>query len=73
MQNAIIIVSCLAASALLIGVWHLSLLFAAATFHEDLHLIQHASFVMAGSLTLIAIRMMPTAYVILGLVLWTPP
>ena len=68
-RNAIIVVSCLAASALLMGVWHLPLLFAAATFHEDLHLIQHASFVMAGSLTLIAIRMMPTAYVILGLVL----
>lgn len=68
-RNSIIVVSCLAASALLMGVWHLPSLFAAATFHEDLHLIQHASFVMAGSLTLIAIRMIPTAYIIFGLVL----
>jgi cytochrome c oxidase assembly factor CtaG len=68
-RNAIIIISCLAASALLMVVWHLPLLFTVATLHEDLHLIQHASFVMTGSLTMIAIRMMPTAYVILGLVL----
>jgi cytochrome c oxidase assembly factor CtaG len=68
-RNSIIVVSCLAASALLMGVWHLPSLFAAATLHEDLHLIQHASFVMTGSLTMIAIRMMPTVYVILGLVL----
>jgi cytochrome c oxidase assembly factor CtaG len=54
---------------MLMWVWHLPLLFAAATLHEDLHLIQHASFVMAGSLTLIGIRMMPTTYVILSLVL----
>jgi cytochrome c oxidase assembly factor CtaG len=67
--NAIMIVSCLAASALLMVVWHLPSFFAAATFHEDLHLIQHASFIMAGSLTLIAIKMMPTTYVILSLVL----
>jgi hypothetical protein len=67
--NAIIIVSCLAASALLMGVWHLPSLFAAATFHEDLHLIQHASFIMTGSLGLIAVRMMPTTFVILSLVI----
>jgi cytochrome c oxidase assembly factor CtaG len=68
-RNAIIIVSCLIASAMLMWVWHLPLLFAAATLHEDLHLIQHTSFIIAGSLILIAIRMMPTAYVILSLVL----
>ena len=68
-RNAIIIVSCLIASAMLMWVWHLPLLFAAATLHEDLHLIQHTSFIIAGSLILIAIRMMPTTYVILSLVL----
>jgi cytochrome c oxidase assembly factor CtaG len=68
-RNAIIIVSCLIASAMLMWVWHLPLLFAAATLHKDLHLIQHTSFIIAGSLILIAIRMMPTAYVILSLVL----
>jgi cytochrome c oxidase assembly factor CtaG len=68
-RNAIMIVSCLAASALLMVVWHLPSLFAAATFHEDLHLIQHASFAVTGSLTLIAARMMPTTLVILSLVL----
>ena len=67
--NTAIIVSCLAASALLMGVWHLPPLFAAATFHEDLHLLQHASFIMTGSLSLIAVRMMPTTLVILSLVL----
>jgi cytochrome c oxidase assembly factor CtaG len=67
--NAIIVVSCLAASVLLMVVWHLPSLFAAAVFHEDLHLIQHASFTMTGSLSLIAVRRMPTTFVILSLVL----
>jgi hypothetical protein len=68
-RNAIIIASCLAASALLMGVWHLPSLFAAATFHEDLHLIQHASFMVTGSLSLIAERMVPTTFIILSVVL----
>jgi cytochrome c oxidase assembly factor CtaG len=67
--NAIVIISCLAASAVLMGIWHLPSLFAAATFHEDLHLIQHASFIMTGALTVVAVRMMPTTFVILSLVL----
>jgi hypothetical protein len=67
--NAIMSISCLAVSALLMGVWHLPSLFAAATFHEDLHLIQHASFIATGSLSLIAVRMMATTFIILSLVL----
>jgi cytochrome c oxidase assembly factor CtaG len=67
--KAIMSIFCLAASAVLMVVWHLPLLFAAAAFHEDLHLIQHASFTVTGSLTLIAVRMMPTTFVILSLVL----
>jgi hypothetical protein len=67
--NAIIVVSCLAASVLLMGLWHWPSLFAAAVFHEDLHLIQHASFTMTGSLSLIAVRRMPTSIVILSFVL----
>jgi cytochrome c oxidase assembly factor CtaG len=67
--NAIIVVSCLAASVMLMVVWHLPSLFAAAVFHEDLHLIQHASFTVTGSLSLIAVRRMPTTFVILSLVL----
>ncbi len=68
-RNAIIVVSCLVASAVLMVVWHLPSLFAAAVFHEDLHLIQHASFAVTGSLALIAVRRMPTTFVILSLVL----
>jgi hypothetical protein len=67
--NAIIVVSCLAASVLLMGLWHWPSLFAAAVFHEDLHLIQHASFTVTGSLSLIAVRRMPTSIVILSFVL----
>ena len=67
--KAIIIISCLAVSALLMGVWHLPWLFAAAIFHEELHLLQHGSFILTGSLSLIAVRMMPTTFVILSLVL----
>ncbi len=67
--NAIIVVSCLAASLLLMVVWHLPSLFAAAVFHEDLHLIQHASFTVTGSLSLIAVRRMSTTFVTLSLVL----
>lgn len=67
--KAIIIISCLAVSTLLMGLWHLPSLFAAAIFHEELHLLQHASFILTGSLSLIAVRMMPTTFVILSLVL----
>jgi cytochrome c oxidase assembly factor CtaG len=67
--KAIMSISCLTASAVLMIVWHFPSLFAAAIFHEDLHLIQHASFTVTGSLSLIAVRMMPTTFVILSLVL----
>jgi|GEM_PF-4464798 len=65
----IIIISCLAVFTLLMGIWHVPLLFAAATLHEDLHLIQHASFIISGSRGLIAVRLMPTMFVILSFVL----
>jgi cytochrome c oxidase assembly factor CtaG len=68
-KETITIVSCLVASGLLMGVWHLPSLFAAATVHEDLHLLQHTSFIISGSLGFIAIRMMPVTLVILSLVL----
>lgn len=68
-NNTIVIVSCLAISAILMGVWHLPSLFAAATFDKDVHMIQHASFIIVGFLAFIALRIIPTTYLILSLVL----
>ncbi len=59
------IVACLAISATLIAVWHLPSLFAAASFDESMHQLQHASFIATGAFAFIALRSMPPAYLIL--------
>jgi len=55
----------LVVSALPIAFWHIPTIFAAAAFNENLHQIQHLSFIIAGSVASLAFREMSRAYLIL--------
>jgi hypothetical protein len=59
----------LAVAAAIVAIWHYPVLFAAATFEENLHLLQHGSFILTGMLAFIALRSMPAAYLILFVIL----
>jgi cytochrome c oxidase assembly factor CtaG len=63
------IVICLMISAAILAIWHYPLLFAAALFHEELHQLQHASFIMTGAIAYTALRSMSPSYLILFCVL----
>lgn len=60
---------CLLVSAAILIIWHYPPFFAAASFHEELHQLQHASFITTGAIAYIALRSMSVSHLILFMVL----
>jgi cytochrome c oxidase assembly factor CtaG len=60
---------CLVVSAVILVIWHYPPLFAAASFHDELHQFQHASFIVTGAIAYVALRSMTLSYLILFVIL----
>lgn len=62
------IITGITVSAILLGIWHFPPFFAAAVVHEELHMLQHLSFLAVGAFAMIAIKVISVSHLLLSMV-----